>query len=85
MGNTYDSILEVSEQRWYAERITFMSSMEQTLKPAQLRENHKKYVVEVIKAQVPHTAETCQSIFEMLNEFKHHSELVEQRNVEQYL
>ncbi|RHY34045.1 hypothetical protein DYB32_001177 [Aphanomyces invadans] len=47
MGNTYESIIEASEQQWYAERANIMSSMEITLSKTTREANRKRYAVEL--------------------------------------
>ncbi|RHY61967.1 hypothetical protein DYB26_002165 [Aphanomyces astaci] len=47
MGNTYESIIEASEQQWYAERANIMSSMEITLSKTTRESNRMRYAVEL--------------------------------------
>ncbi|OQR98501.1 vanilloid receptor-related osmotically activated cha (ISS) [Achlya hypogyna] len=47
MGNTYDSIIDGAEQRWYAERVNIMSSLATGRPPAQEASDRLKYAVEL--------------------------------------
>jgi len=49
MGNTYDGILEESEQRWYAERANIMSSMEINMNTKSRENNRRRYAVELLQ------------------------------------
>ncbi|KDO28534.1 hypothetical protein SPRG_06392 [Saprolegnia parasitica CBS 223.65] len=56
MGNTYDNILKASEQRWYAERVNIMCSMEQTLnarQPAPVRPRRQSLVQMLAELKQP--------------------------------
>ncbi|OQR82496.1 transient receptor potential cation channel subfamily V member 6 [Achlya hypogyna] len=87
MGNTYDNILEASEQRWYAERVNIMCSMEQSLNPHRIRENRKKYAVELVRAleMVPPARPRRQSLAQMLSELQSSGRIMETEDVERFL
>ncbi|KDO31441.1 hypothetical protein SPRG_04056 [Saprolegnia parasitica CBS 223.65] len=47
MGNTYDSIIDGAEQRWYAERVNIMSSLTTGLARDAVARSRLKYAVEL--------------------------------------